>query len=166
MRRPILLFALCGLLALTGSCKAQEALVLKAEKAKDSTSQLRVVLKNDQATITPNIDDWQMIIIRQLQQDTRFENPKGSPFLGQELRIELSCDQPRHVTFGDKYREGSHAFLTRFPTTICEPAPDGKIPKVTYTLRYDESTDTWDLLAVNFETLPVDQRLITPTGRQ
>jgi hypothetical protein len=130
--------------------------VLKTAKASSTADHGTVLLKNNVASITPNIDDWDMIIIRGLQQDTRFEDPKGSPYLGQELRIEISCDParpPLHVTFAEKYLDGNGAFMARFPTTICEPASDGLIPDVTYTLRYDEVKLQWKLVAVNYESL-------------
>ena len=102
----------------------------------------RVKYLTDAASITPDCGNTDIGVLITLSQDSKLENPVGTPKDGQRLEIRLKSSAVRALSYGTQYR-GS--------TVVSLPSASTGSAKTDYMgFKYNQLDNTWDCLATSF----------------
>lgn len=106
-------------------------------------SEIRTVVEyKDEATVVPNVDTTDILVLKTLSQTTVFANPVGTPTQQRQLEIMITSSSSRTLSFGDKYSGSSTVPL---PTTTSGSGMTDHIG-----LRYNIVSGKWECLATSF----------------
>lgn len=101
----------------------------------------RVVTHADLATVTPDADTTDIVLVPALSQGVTIANPTGTPVDGQQLMVRMKSASTQTVSWGNKFRASTDVAL------LTDTVSGAKWNRAIF--EWNAADSKWDALATN-----------------